>query len=158
MRSVRGSRRGVGALPWWPDAEPECRGVLSVLYAAGWPVAAHFAPRSRTVLSWWFPAYDRACARYSPGLLLLMRMLQAAAADGIETVDLRSGPARYKESLKTRDLRKYEGAVGRPVPGQAAHWPGREPARAARRFVRRRPRLAGAAARALEELGRLRGH
>ncbi|MFI8166282.1 GNAT family N-acetyltransferase [Streptomyces sp. NPDC085931] len=136
--------------------EPECRGVLSVLYAAGRPVAAHFCLRSRTVLSWWFPAYDRAYAKYSPGLVLQVRLLRAAAADGIEAVDLGSGPARYKESLKTRDLRVYEGAVVRPVPGGAAHWLGREPARAARRFVRNRPRLAGAAARALEEMGRLR--
>ncbi|MFE0477722.1 GNAT family N-acetyltransferase [Streptomyces sp. NPDC058947] len=138
--------------------DPECRGVLSVLYAGGRPVAAHFGPRSRTVLSWWFPAYDRACAKYSPGLVLQLRMLQAAAADGIETVDLGSGPARYKESLKTRDLRVYEGVVVRPVPGGAAHWLAREPARAARRFVRHRPRLAGAASRTLEELGRLREH
>ncbi|MEV5357942.1 GNAT family N-acetyltransferase [Streptomyces sp. NPDC052693] len=136
--------------------EPECRGVLSVLYAAGRPVAAHFGLRSRTVLSWWFPAYDRAYAKYSPGLVLQVRLLRAAAADGIEAVDLGSGPARYKESLKTRDLRVYEGAVVRPVPGGAAHWLGREPARATRRFVRNRPRLAGAAARALEEMGRLR--
>ncbi|MEU1853355.1 GNAT family N-acetyltransferase [Streptomyces sp. NPDC019990] len=137
--------------------EPECRGVLSVLYAAGRPVAAHFGLRSRTVLSWWFPAYDRAYAKYSPGLVLQLRMLEAAAADGIETVDLGSGPARYKESFKTGDVRVYEGAVVRPVPGGAAHWLGREPARAARRFVRNRPRLAGAAARALAEAGRLRG-
>ncbi|MGC5039804.1 GNAT family N-acetyltransferase [Streptomyces sp. DT190] len=136
--------------------EPECRGVLSVLYAGGRRVAAHFGLRSRTVLSWWFPAYDRAFAKYSPGLVLQLRMLEAAAADGIEVVDLGSGPARYKESLKTRDLRVYEGAVVRPVPGGAAHRLAREPARSARRFVRNRPRLAGAAARTLEELGRLR--
>ncbi|MCT9142823.1 GNAT family N-acetyltransferase, partial [Streptomyces violarus] len=93
--------------------EPECRGVLSVLYAADRPVAAHFGLRSRTVLCWWFPAYDRAYAKYSPGLVLQLRMLEAAAADGVETVDLGSGPARYKESLKTRDLPVYEGAVVR---------------------------------------------
>lgn len=137
--------------------DPECRGVLSVLYAGDRPVAAHFGLRSRSVLSWWFPAYDRAYAAYSPGLVLELRMLEAAAADGVETVDLGSGPARYKDSLKTRDLRVYEGAVVRPVPGGAAHRLGREPARAARRFVRNRPRLAGAAARTLEELSRLRG-
>ncbi|GAA2447452.1 GNAT family N-acetyltransferase [Streptomyces glaucus] len=136
--------------------EPECRGVLSVLYAADRPVAAHFGLRSRTVLSWWFPAYDRAYGRYSPGLVLLLRMLEAAAADGIRTVDLGSGAARYKESFKTRDLRVHEGAVVRARPGGAAYRLAREPARAARRFVRGRPRLAGAAARTLEELGRLR--
>ncbi|WP_461082116.1 GNAT family N-acetyltransferase [Streptomyces deserti] len=136
--------------------EPECRGVLSVLYAAGRPVAAHFGLRSRTVLSWWFPAYDRAYGKYSPGLVLQLRMLEAAAADGIRMVDLGSGAARYKESFKTRDLRVYEGAVVRRGPGGAVHWLRREPARAARRFVRHRPRLAGAASRALAEVGRLR--
>ncbi|GHI35315.1 GNAT family N-acetyltransferase [Streptomyces griseoviridis] len=136
--------------------EPECRGQLSVLYAGDRPVAAHFGLRSATVLSWWFPAYDRAFGAYSPGILLHLRMLEAAAADGIRTVDLGSGPARYKESLKTRDLRVYEGAVVRPVPGGAAHLLAREPARAARRFVRDRPRLAATAARALQGAGTLR--
>ncbi|MFC7015159.1 GNAT family N-acetyltransferase [Streptomyces viridiviolaceus] len=136
--------------------DPDCRGALSVLYAAGRPVAAHFGLRSHTVLSWWFPAYDREFGKYSPGLVLLLRMLEAAAADGIGTVDLGSGPARYKESFKTRDLRVYEGAVVRPGPGGAVHWLGREPARTARRFVRDRPRLARTARRALAEVGRLR--
>ncbi|MGC9382723.1 GNAT family N-acetyltransferase [Streptomyces sp. MH13] len=136
--------------------DPECRGVLSVLYAAGRPVAAHFGLRSPTVLSWWFPAYDRAYGKYSPGLLLLLRMLDAAAADGIELVDLGSGPARYKESFKTRDLRVNAGAVVGPGPGGALYRLGREPVRATRRFVRDRPGLARAAARTLEELGRLR--
>ncbi|CAL9340902.1 hypothetical protein SUDANB145_00264 [Streptomyces sp. enrichment culture] len=138
------------------SGEPECRGLLSVLYAAGRPVAAHFGLRSATVLSWWFPAYDRAYGKYSPGLVLHLRMLEAAAADGIRMVDLGTGPARYKDSLKTRDLRVYEGAVVRPVPGGAAHLLAREPARAARRFVRARPRLAAAAARTLAEAGSLR--
>ncbi|MFD3735757.1 GNAT family N-acetyltransferase [Streptomyces sp. NPDC058632] len=136
--------------------DPECRGLLSVLYAAGRPVAAHFGLRSPTVLSWWFPAYDRDYGKYSPGLVLHLRMLEAAAADGIRMVDLGSGPARYKDSLKTRELPVYEGAVVRPVPGGAAYRLSREPVRAARRFVRDRPRLAGAARRTLEEVGRLR--
>lgn len=138
------------------SGERECRGLLSVLYADGRPVAAHFGLRSATVLSWWFPAYDRAYGTYSPGLVLHLRMLEAAAADGLRMVDLGTGPARYKESLKTRDLRVYEGAVVRPVPGGAAHLLAREPVRAARRFVHGRPRLAAAAARTLAEAGALR--
>ncbi|WP_320777365.1 GNAT family N-acetyltransferase [Streptomyces sp. CRN 30] len=138
------------------SGEPECRGTLSVLYAGDRPVAAHFGLRSATVLSWWFPAYDRAWGKFSPGLLMQLRMLEAAAADGVRTVDLGTGPARYKESLKTRDLRVYEGAVLRPVPGAATYLLAREPARVARRFVRNRPRLAAAAARTLAEAGQLR--
>ncbi|MFC9954530.1 hypothetical protein ACFVIN_29585 [Streptomyces prasinus] len=82
--------------------------------------------------------------------------LAGAAAAGTRTVDLGSGPARYKDSLKTRELPVYGGAVVRPVPGGAAYRLSREPARAARRFVSDRPRLAGAARRALEGAGRLR--
>ncbi|MBU6533136.1 GNAT family N-acetyltransferase [Streptomyces mayonensis] len=161
----RTGRRDRFAQPWIArlvegfaraDGDPECRGVLSVLWAGGRPVAAHFGLRSPTVLSWWFPAYDRAYGRYSPGLLLLLRMLEAAAGDGIGLVDLGSGPARYKETFRTRDLRVYEGAVVRAGFGGAVHRLGREPVRAARRFVRERPGLARTGARALEELGRLR--
>ncbi|CAM5474954.1 hypothetical protein SHIRM173S_08780 [Streptomyces hirsutus] len=162
----RTGRRDRFAQPWMTALaeerlasgdDPECRGLLSVLYAAGRPVAAHFGLRSPTVLSWWFPAYDRDYGKYSPGLVVLhLRMLEAAAADRIRMVDLGSGPARYKDSLKTRELPVYEGAVVRPGPGGAAYRLSREPARAARRFVRDRPRLAGAARHALEEVGRLR--
>ncbi|GAA4790027.1 hypothetical protein GCM10023220_13880 [Streptomyces ziwulingensis] len=136
--------------------DPECRGLLSVLYAGDRPVAAHFGLRSPTVLSWWFPAYDRAYGKFSPGLVLHLRMLEAAAADGVRLVDLGSGPARYKTTLKTRDLWVYEGAVVCPGPGGAAFRLGREPVRAARRFVRGRPALAATAARTLAEAGRLR--
>ncbi|MGW8066250.1 GNAT family N-acetyltransferase [Streptomyces ziwulingensis] len=110
-----------------------------------------------TVLSWWFPAYDRAYGTYSPGLLLQLRMLEAAAADGSESADLGSGPTRYKESFKTRDLTVYGGAVVRAGAGGAVHRPAREPVRAARRFVRERPGPARGAAGTLEGLGRLRG-
>jgi CelD/BcsL family acetyltransferase involved in cellulose biosynthesis len=57
----------------------ECAGVLSVLYAADRPVAAHFGLRSSTVLACWFPAYEPELAKYSPGLVLHLRMAEAAA-------------------------------------------------------------------------------
>ncbi|GAA1416409.1 GNAT family N-acetyltransferase [Streptomyces thermospinosisporus] len=136
--------------------DPDCRGLLSVLYAGDRPVAAHFGLRSPTVLSWWFPAYDRDHGRHSPGSILLLHLLRAAAADGIRMVDLGSGPARYKDTLKTREMRVYEGAVIRPGPAGAVCRLGREPARAARRAVRNHPRLARLARRMLEQAGRLR--
>ena len=42
-------------------------GLLSVLYAGGAPVAAHFGLRSGHVLAQWFPAYDTRFSRQSPG-------------------------------------------------------------------------------------------
>jgi CelD/BcsL family acetyltransferase involved in cellulose biosynthesis len=74
---------------------------LSVLRADGRPVAAHFGLRTERVPACWFPAYDPAFAKYSPGLILHLRMAEAAAADGTAYPD----PGR--------------GRVGRPRPGEA---------------------------------------
>ncbi|MDQ0405663.1 GNAT family N-acetyltransferase [Streptomyces sp. NPDC000349] len=135
---------------------PECTGTLSVLYAGGRPVAAHFGLRSATVLACWFPAYDPDFAKYSPGLVLHLRMAEAAAAEGIGLLDMGRGPAEYKDSLKTGELPVYEGAATRPGAGAALHWLGREPARRAHGFVRDRPRLASLAVRTLRGAARLR--
>ncbi len=136
---------------------PGCSGVLSVLYVADRPVAAHFGLRSRTVLSCWFPAYDPAFAKYSPGLILHLRMAEAAAAEGIGMLDLGRGAAEYKDALKTGELRVHEGSSVEPGARAALYWLSREPARHAHRFVRSRPRLAGYAQRTLNHVGRVRG-
>ncbi|MCB5165031.1 GNAT family N-acetyltransferase [Streptomyces bambusae] len=136
---------------------PGCAGLLSVLYAGERPVAAHFGLRSRTVLSYWFPAYDRDFATFSPGRLLVLRVIAAAADAGIVLLDLGRGDAPYKDSLKTGDLTVHEGAVVlRARPGAALHWLSREPSGAVRRFVRERPRLKTAAVRTLHSVGRIR--
>lgn len=135
---------------------PECTGTLSVLYADGRPVAAHFGLRSATVLACWFPAYEPKFAKYSPGLVLHLRMAEAAAAQGIDMLDMGRGSAEYKDALKTGDLPVYEGAATRVGAGAALHWLGREPARRAHGFVRDRPRLASLAVRTLRGAARLR--
>ncbi|MER7720589.1 GNAT family N-acetyltransferase [Streptomyces flaveolus] len=135
---------------------PQCKGTLSVLYAGDRPVAAHFGLRSASVLACWFPAYDPDFAKYSPGLVLHLRMAEAAAAEGIGLLDMGRGAAEYKDSLKTGELPVYEGTATRPGAGAALHWLGREPARRAHSFVRDRPRLASLAARTLKGAARLR--
>lgn len=139
-----------------PDRAPGCSGVLSVLYVADRPLAAHFGLRSRTVLSCWFPAYDTGFAKYSPGLILHLRMAEAAAGAGIGLLDLGRGAAEYKDALKTGELRVYEGASVRRGPRAALYRLSREPSRRAHSFVRNRPKLAGYAQRALSQVGRLR--
>ncbi|MFE0422387.1 GNAT family N-acetyltransferase, partial [Streptomyces sp. NPDC058953] len=139
------------------SGETGCSGVLSVLYAGDRPVAAHFGLRSRTLLACWFPAYDPAFAKYSPGLVLHLRMAEGAAAAGIATLDMGRGDAEYKDSLHTRLLRVHEGAAVRPSTGAALHWLLREPPRRAQGYVRDRPRLASAAQRTLTGLAKLRG-
>ncbi|WP_435969734.1 GNAT family N-acetyltransferase [Streptomyces sp. Qhu_M48] len=136
---------------------PGCSGVLSVLYVGERPVAAHFGLRSATVLSCWFPAYDPEFAKFSPGLVLHLRMAEAAAAAGIGMLDLGRGDAEYKDALKTGELTVYEGAVVRPGVRAALHWLGREPSRRFHRFVRGRPELAARGRTVLNRVAALRG-
>ncbi|MEU6879215.1 GNAT family N-acetyltransferase [Streptomyces sp. NPDC046712] len=135
---------------------PGCSGVLSVLYAGERPVAAHFGLRSSTVLSCWFPSYDLEFAKYSPGLILHLRMAEAAAAAGIGMLDLGRGAAEYKDALKTGELTVYEGSVVRAGVRAGLYWLSREPSRRAHSFVRNRPALAARGRRTLNRLARLR--
>jgi CelD/BcsL family acetyltransferase involved in cellulose biosynthesis len=136
---------------------PDFAGVLSVLYAGDRPVAAHLGIRSASVLSWWFPAYDVEFSRYSPGLILLLRLAESAAGAGIGQLDLGKGHEDYKESFKSGDLAIAEGWVERPSPAAALRWMQRTPPRAARDFVVRHPSLRQGARRTRDQLGRLRG-
>lgn len=131
-------------------------GILSVLYADGKPIAAHFGLRSERVLACWFPAYDPAYSKYSPGLILHLRMAEAAAADGIAYLDLGRGQKDYKDSLKTRELLVSEGWVTRRHPVAVGHRARRAPVRALRNVVLSRPELFEPADRMLKRMGQLR--
>jgi CelD/BcsL family acetyltransferase involved in cellulose biosynthesis len=135
---------------------PDCSGILSVLYTGDRPVAAHFGLRSRTILSCWFPSYDRTFATFSPGRILYLRMIEAAAASGIHLVDFGRGDAAYKNSFKTGELMVHEGALRTTGPGAALHWLRQEPKRATRRIVREQPALRRAAVRGLRAVGSMR--
>ncbi|MET7604535.1 GNAT family N-acetyltransferase [Streptomyces avermitilis] len=131
-------------------------GILSVLYADDRPVAAHFGLRSERVLACWFPAYDPAYAKYSPGLILHLRMAEAAAADGIAYLDLGRGQKDYKDSLKTREIAVSEGWVTRRHPIAFGHRAHRAPVRALRNAVLSRPELFEPADRILKRMGKIR--
>jgi len=80
---------------------PEFAGSLSVLRAGDRIVAAHLGMRSRTVWHYWFPCYDEELAKYSPGLLLLLRIVEHAPTIGVRTIDLGRGDAPYKTRFMT---------------------------------------------------------
>lgn len=86
-------------------------GLLSVLYAGDVPVAAHFGLRCAHVLAHWFPAYDTGFSRYSPGLVLHLRMAEFTPSVGVRVIDLGTGVQRYKEELKSGDIFVGEGIV-----------------------------------------------
>ncbi|MFC9245556.1 GNAT family N-acetyltransferase [Streptomyces sp. NPDC057136] len=130
-------------------------GLLSVLYADGRPVAAHFGLRSEQVVACWFPAYDPAFAKFSPGMVQHLRMAQGAAAEGISYLDLGRGHRDHKEVLKTGELSVSEGWVTRRHPVALAHRARRAPVRALRNTVVSRPELFRPADRLLKSVGKV---
>ena len=76
-------------------------GVLSVLRVGETVAAIHMGMRSGSVLHWWFPTYNRALAKYSPGLILLLCVLREAEDIGIKRVDLGKGDEIYKRRFMT---------------------------------------------------------
>lgn len=75
---------------------PPFAGVLSTLSVGQQVIAAHMGMRSGNVLHWWFPSYDIAYARHSPGIILLVELCRAAAEKGIRIIELGPGDEGYK--------------------------------------------------------------
>ncbi len=74
-------------------------GVFSTLHANEQLVSVHLGMRSRRVWHYWFPAYDRRFSRYSPGIILILKMAAHAPALGIAAIDMGWGDTKYKQRL-----------------------------------------------------------
>ncbi|MFF5979785.1 GNAT family N-acetyltransferase [Streptomyces olindensis] len=132
-----------------------CSGTLSVLYAGEEPVAMRYELRSRRVLAGWFPAYDQRFARYSPGILLYLKLAEAAAERGIAHIDLGKGAGTHKDDLKTAELTVTEGYVARRTPKAALCRARMASGRTARAAVRANPAVHRAAVKAANAVDRL---
>src|SRR6185295_7665314 len=71
-------------------------GVCSTLRIGGRLAAVHVGMRHGALLHYWFPAYDAEFAKFSVGSILLLRIAEAAAAHGVDLVDLGKGTDPYK--------------------------------------------------------------
>jgi len=107
------------ATPWVLDYLERLRqsrgigltGMMSALYAGERVVAVHLGMRSQRVWHHYLPTYDRELAGFSPGMGLLLRMLQAAPDLGITMLDFSSGDMDYKRSVSTDCVQLAQGAV-----------------------------------------------
>lgn len=132
-------------------------GLLAMLYAGDEPVAGHVLLRMDGVLAGWFPAYDARFAKVSPGLITRLRLAEAAAAAGVNQIDMGRGTRdHFKQLFKSRDIVVAEGQVLRPSPTAALHWVRTVPYRRVRHVVTEHPSLLKAADRVLFACGRLR--
>ena len=86
-------------------------GMLSALYVGDRLAAAHLGIRSFDVLHAWFPAYDPALFKYSPGLILWIELMQRCADVNIRRIDLGKGDQRFKTSFMSGADQVAEGCV-----------------------------------------------
>jgi CelD/BcsL family acetyltransferase involved in cellulose biosynthesis len=100
-------------------ADPECLPVLSVLAAGGWVLARHLGLLHAGHLSYWFPVYDPAAQKVSPGRMLLWQTIAAADRHGIRLIDRGEGDSQAKRDFST-GIRQF-GVVSWQAPG----WRGR---------------------------------
>lgn len=96
---------------------------LAVLRAGDAIVAAELGLTSGDRHHLWFPIYDTAFARYSPGSLMTLATLRAAAEQGIARVDFGPGGEAYKHDFAEPAEPVFEGMIHtRPhVVGRIGH-------------------------------------
>lgn len=98
----------------WPKDDADFGGAMFVLRVKGAPAAVLYCLRARKTLHAWFVAYDDALSAHSPGLILFVEAIRAAAAAGYVEMDLGPGDYRFKESLANAARPIGAGFIGRP--------------------------------------------
>jgi CelD/BcsL family acetyltransferase involved in cellulose biosynthesis len=86
-------------------------GMLSAMYAGDVLVAVHLGIRTEHVLHAWFPAYNPAYCKYSPGSILWVELARSAAEMGIRRIDLGKGSESYKQQFMSGATPLTEGRV-----------------------------------------------
>ena len=106
---------------------------LAVLRVADKVIAAELGLTSGHRHHLWFPIYDAAYARYSPGSLMTLETLRVAAQQGIARVDFGPGGEAYKRDFADPAEPVFEGTIRlRHPPARLAGLPGM--GRLSRRF------------------------
>ena len=88
-------------------------GRLSLLYAGDELVAGHFGLLSPTVATYGYMGIADHAGRHSPGMILLLRLIESACALGCGRVDLGAGDQRYKHQLSTGGIMLASGSVAK---------------------------------------------
>ncbi len=120
-------------------------GVLSQLYAGEQLVGLQFGLRCGPLLAGWHITYNSALRRYSPGLIQIRQLAQAAADAGIHRIDMGRGAAPYKAMFSSQDPVVAEGEVVRRSLGAPLQKARYASERRLRRFIREHPPLFRAA-------------
>lgn len=93
---------------------PECRGVLSTLYAGDQWVASHFGLMSHGTLHFWFPVYNPDMRTYSPGRMLVLSVIRQASELGVLCIDRGAGDTPAKRDFANASHSYSRGLWQRP--------------------------------------------
>lgn len=91
-------------------------GVLSVLWHGDQPVAISYKLRSFHIAHAWFIAYNPDYGTYSPGMMLMLKVIEELSKTGIRRIHLGSGDQRFKESLSNGSVLVRAGTIESPTP------------------------------------------
>lgn len=141
------------------NPDPVFGGLFLTLRVEGRPVAGHFGVRRGGVYHPWVAAYAPDAAPYSPGVLFLLRAIEAMPALGLTTYDLSAGSDHYKKPFANVRTVVRAGLV-RAAPGAEAPFGWMQAALGARGAALARrldQRLEQIAAAEPTILGRLKG-
>jgi CelD/BcsL family acetyltransferase involved in cellulose biosynthesis len=92
----------------------DVRGRLIVLEAGGRMIAAEFGPCWGGVFHPWLAAYAPEWRAYSPGHLLVMKLIEAMPAMGLERYEMGPGCADYKKYFASERTPVHAGIVRAP--------------------------------------------
>jgi CelD/BcsL family acetyltransferase involved in cellulose biosynthesis len=87
--------------------------MLSTLYVGEEPAAINFGLRSGEVLHGWITAFNPKFRKFSPGLMLIIKLAEVAETFGITRLDMGRGDESFKRKFCSGSTRVAQGAVDR---------------------------------------------
>ena len=109
------------AFPWTGQllrnlmtGKPQLTGMLSVLWSGPDPVAISYKLRTGNIAHAWFIAYNQEFSTYSPGMIMMLKVIEQAAEKGIRRLHLGAGDQRFKQSLASGVVPVSVGMVQTP--------------------------------------------
>lgn len=91
--------------------DPDFGARIAVLRAGDAIIAAEIGLISGSAYHLWFPVYDPAFHRYSPGQLMTLETIRVLAEQGVRTVDFGAGGESYKRAFADPGEAVFEGEV-----------------------------------------------
>ncbi len=96
-------------------------GFLSCIHIGKTLIAAHFGMYTQHVWHSWIPAYNHEFQEFSPGLILLYRMIQEAVNKKVKYIDLGKGASLYKKRVMNDANYVAQGSISLPAFRNSIH-------------------------------------